>query len=429
MNVAAKIFLSYLLIVIAGWLVLCLPFSNSADINWVDSAFIAVSSLSTTGLNTVDIAAQYTVSGQIVILLLIQVGGIGYMTLGTMAALSMHHKFSKDEHDLIQSDLNLPNHYKFENIVKTKIWLTLVVEISGAGVLYLLFFREQVENALWQAIFHSISAFCTAGMSLFPDNLENFSHNYSIQFVIIGLSVIGSLGFIVFSDIYCMIRYKQRRLSITSKIILTMLCIVVVIGTGLLFFTESALEQFSIRDRFLLSLFHCLSATTTAGFNTVPLDDFFPASLFLLSILMIIGSSPTGTGGGLKSTTVAILFGKMIATFRHNNKVIFYGNETPEFRVNLAMSSTILYFAILYLGIFLLLFVEDKPFLNLFFEAISAIGTVGLSTGITSMITDSGKVILTCLMFVGRITPLAVGIMLFDRFTDEKIVSREDVSL
>ncbi len=429
MNVAAKIFLSYLLILITGWILLCLPFSNNANIDWIDSAFIAASALSTTGLNTVDISGQYTFSGQIVILLLIQVGGIGYMTLGTMAALSMHHTFSKDEHDLIQSDLNLPNHYRFEHIVKTKIWLTLIVEISGAVILYVLFFREQIDNGVWQSIFHSISAFCTAGMSLFPNNLENFKHNYSIQFVIIGLSVIGSLGFIVFSDIYCMIRYKQRRLSITSKIILTMLCIVVVLGTGLLFFTESALADYSVKDRFLLSLFHSLSATTTAGFNTLPLNDFFPASLFLLCVLMIIGSSPTGTGGGLKSTTVAILFGKMIATFRHNNKVVFYGNETPEFRVNLAMSSTIIYFAVLYFGIFLLLFVENKPFMSLFFEAISAIGTVGLSTGITSTMTDSGKVILTCLMFIGRITPLAVGIMLFDRFADEKIVSREDVSL
>jgi len=154
------------------------------------------------------------------------------MTVATTTVLYVHHKFSKDEHDLIQSDLNIPNHYRFEHIVKTKIWLTLIVEISGAVILYVLFFREQVDNAVWQLIFHSISAFCIAGMSLFPSNLEDFKHNYSIQFVIIGLSVIGLLGFIVFSDFYCMMRYKKRRLIITSKIILTMLGIVVVLGTG-----------------------------------------------------------------------------------------------------------------------------------------------------------------------------------------------------
>ena len=429
MNVTSKIFLSYLLIVVAGWLLLCLPLAHTSETDWIDNAFIATSALSTTGLTTVNIATHYTLWGQAIILLLIQIGGIGYMTLGTMAALAIHHHFSNDEHNLIQNDLNLPNKYGFRHIVRIKIWLTLIIESVGAIFLYVLFCQEQIHHAVWQSIFHSVSAFCTSGMSLFPNNLENFNTNYPIQAVVIGLSVIGSLGFIVFSDIYRMIRHKQRKLTITSKIILTTTTVVVVLGTTLLFFTENALAGHSAKDRFWLSLFHSLSAISTAGFNTVPLDDFFPASLFLIGILMIIGASPTGTGGGLKSTTVAIVFGKMISTFRHKNRVVLFGNETPEFRVNLAMSSAVIYFAILYLGIFLLLYVENKSFMSLFFEAVSAIGTVGLSTGITGTLTNFGKIIIICLMFIGRITPLAIGIMLFDRLADEKILSKEDVSL
>ena len=351
------------------------------------------------------------------------------MTVGTMAALSIHHRFSRNEHDLIQSDLNLPNNYSFESIVKIKVVLTLIIETLGAGVLYILFTQSHTEDALWQAIFHSVSAFCTAGLSLFPDNLAGFNHNYPVQFVIIGLSLMGALGFIVFSDIYRMSRHRQRKLTFTSKVILFMMALLIILGTALLFFTDSSLVGYTSKDRFFLSLFHTLSAVTTAGFNTLPIDNFVPASLFLISILMIIGASPTGTGGGLKATTVAVVYSKMITTFKQHNKVVLFDNEIPEFRVNLAMSSTVFYFSLIYTGIFLLLYLENQPFMNLFFEVISAIGTVGLSTGITSELSNIGKLLVCVLMFIGRITPLAIGIMIFNKLREEDGQSHEDISL
>lgn len=428
MNATLKICFSYLAILLTGSLLLSLPWLQKSHVDWIDNIFTATSALSTTGLNTIDIGSHYSWCGQLVILLLIQLGGIGYMTIATMAALSVHHRFSREEHDLIQGDLNLPSRYGFREIVKIKVALTLVVESLGALILYRLFRGQGIENAGWQAVFHSVSAFCTAGFSLFPNNLERFESNYAVQFVVIGLSVIGSLGFIVFSDLYRMFRHKQRTLSITSRIILRVLVIVVVIGTLLMYFTESALQDLSPKDRFLRSFFHTLSASTTVGFSTLSMDSLLPASLFLLCVLMFVGASPTGTGGGLKSTTVAIVFGKMMSTFRHDNKVVLYGNQTPDFRVNLATSSLILYFLMLYLGVFLLLYFEPLPFLSLFFEVSSAIGTVGLSMGITPMLGDAGKLIIIFLMFVGRITPLAFGLMLFDKLPAEKVVSSDDVS-
>lgn len=429
MVVPAKLFTAYLLILLIGCTLLLLPFSTSMPMHIIDNIFTATSALSTTGLGTVDIGNHYSGFGQIVILLLIQVGGIGYMTVGTMFAMSLHHRFSRDEHDLIRGDLNLPENFSFAHLVKVKIVLTLTVETIGAIFLYLSFVRHNVDNAIWQAIFHSVSAFCTAGMSLFPHNLESFQNDYLVQFTIILLCLIGSFGFIVFTDLYYMLRDKRRRLSVTSKVILRMFFLVVTVGTTVLYFMEDAIPKHSVLDTFAISLFHCLSALTTAGFDTLDMNTFSPASLFLICLLMFVGSSPTGTGGGLKSTTVAILFKKMISTFMEKNTVVLLRIKIPDQRVDQAMSSVAFYFTIFYIAIFALLYTEDQPFIGLFFEAASAIGTVGLSTGITSILSDTGKCILILLMFIGRITPLAVGIILFNKFHDPKAIKKEDISI
>lgn len=429
MPTSLKLFYSYLGILAIGWVFLSFPIAHINTIGSIDNLFTATSAISTTGLSTTDIGQDYTFFGQLIILVLIQIGGIGYLTMTTMIALSIHHRFSKQEHDLIQSDLNLPEHYGFKDIIKIKLMLTLIVETIGAALLYYLFSQNGMEHALWQAVFHSVSAFCTAGMSLFSNNLESFNGNYGVQFVIISLSVIGSLGFIVFSDFYRMFRYKHRRLSITSKVIVVTFLIVVTVGTLLLFFAEEQLANYSVVDRFLLSLFHSLSASTTAGFNTIPLTQFFPASLFLISILMFIGASPTGTGGGLKTTTIAIALKRLISTLSNNPKVVLLGNQISSHRINLATSSILMYGFILYGGIFLLLYSEDQSFMALFFEASSALGTVGLSTGITGSLSVFGKLIIICLMFIGRITPLTIGIILFNKTEERKVLSRDDISI
>lgn len=408
----------YCLITSVGTLVLCLPWSQKIQTPWLDHLFTAISAISTTGLATVSTSDTYTFFGQLVILLLIQIGGLGYMTFGSFVVLMGAKKVSFFQKNMMKTQFGLPDQIDLYAFIPLVTCYTLIVELIGAVFLYFIFRVHGVENPLWQAVFHSISAFCTAGFSLFNTSFENFYADPGLNIVISILSILGAIGFLIVLDVWTAIRSAHLRVSYSSKIILWFTALVVAAGTAIIFFTEPNIMHLSAADRFWISLFQCMSASTTVGFDTIPMSQLSSHIVYWLSILMVIGASPAGTGGGIKSTTVFAVWAQMASTFAGRPNVTFMNRNIPDYRLRWATTSFTFYITILCLGILFLVASENFGFFPLMFEAASALGTVGLSMGITSSLDIIGKWIIILLMFIGRIGPLSLGLAVF--FTPSK---------
>ncbi|WP_234572397.1 TrkH family potassium uptake protein [Rhodohalobacter sp. 614A] len=423
------ILLGYLLILLAGFILLSLPFSVSTTVTSLDHFFIATSALSTTGLVSVGISENYSFFGELVILLLIQLGGIGYMSLGSFIILGSKRRISKTGVKLLEFDFSLPKGFSILHFVKNVIWFSLLIELAGAIFLYFIFLNQDVSNPIWNAIFHSISAFCTAGFSLFNTSFEAFKDHFWLNLVISALSFSGAIGFIVFSDVYERLAGRKKQITYTSRIILRFTIIMIAFGTVILFVSDSNLLQYPAWERLMVAAFQSMTALTTVGFNTFPIQDLLGASIFLIIMLMLMGASPSGTGGGIKSTTMTALYAEVISTLRGKKKVTYLGRIIPSHRIKMASSNFFFYTFILTCGIFLLLLTESHPVFDTIFEATSALGTVGLSTGITGSLSPLGKVIIIILMFLGRIGPLSIGVALMTVTDEDAIESEQDIAI
>ncbi|MDY6868791.1 MAG: potassium transporter TrkG, partial [Chloroflexota bacterium] len=377
------ILIGYLFILVVGFTLLSLPFSSVSDITSLDNFFIATSALSTTGLVSVSVSDSYSFFGELVILLLIQIGGIGYMSIGSFIILGSGKKLSEVGIKLLEFDFSLPKRYSLLHFIKNVVWFSLIIEFIGAICLFFIFLEEDVSNPLWNSIFHSVSAFCTAGFSLFNTSFEAFKGNFWLNIIITILSFSGAIGFIVFSDIYEKIAGRQKEITYTSKIILRFTVLIIAIGTFILFISDSSLSPYPAWERLMISGFQSMSALTTVGFDTFPINELFGASIFLITMLMVIGASPSGTGGGIKSTTISALYAEVVSTLRGRKKVTYLNRTIPSHRIKMASSNFFFYVLILTCGIFLLLLTESHAVFDTIFEAASALGTVGLSTGIT----------------------------------------------
>lgn len=403
-------YLSYILL---GWLILCLPWAHrGSHMNSLDNLFIAVSAVSTTGLATVDISEHYTLLGQIVILLLIELGGIGYMTFGSFVVLSRGRKLSDLREGISMNVFSLPKGFRIDKFIRSVIIFTVVVELIGASALYAIFRSAGVKSPFWNSVFHSVSAFCTAGFSLFKNSMESFLGNFWLNIVIGLLSLTGAVGFIVLVDVWRRVTGKIHHITLTSNIILRMSLCLLAIGTLLFLFTEPQVRTMAPESRITVSMFQAMTAMTTVGFNSLPIGSLATSSLLILLFLMIIGASPSGTGGGIKCTSFTALVGLIRSTMRGDTRVRFLGRVIPQRRVQAAVANIGFYLFVLILGIYALTLTESSAFRDLFFEAASALGTVGLSTGITSTLTELGKIIICALMFVGRLGPLTFAIAL-----------------
>ena len=407
------VFFGYLSYIIVGWILLCLPFAQrSSDVKSLDNLFIVVSAVSTTGLVTVDISEHYTLFGQIVILLLIELGGMGYMTFGSFVILSRGRSLSEFRQGISKGVFSLPKEFRIDKFIRSVIVFTFTVELIGACALYAIFYHAGVKHPFWNSVFHSVSAFCTAGFSLFKNSMESFSGNFWLNAVIGLLSLTGAVGFIVLVDIWRRITGKIHHITLTSNIILRMSVLLMVIGSILLFFTEPSIKSLQSENRIMSSIFQSMTAMTTVGFNSIPFSSLASPSLVIILFLMIIGASPSGTGGGIKITSFTALVGIIRSTLRGDTRVRFLGRAIPQRRVQAAMANIGFYLFVLILGIYALALTEKSAFRDIFFEAASALGTVGLSTGITSTLSELGKIIICGLMFVGRLGPLTFAIAL-----------------
>lgn len=414
-----------------GWIALSLPFMNTTDVSLLDNLFTSAAAVSTTGLNSVNFADSYTFLGKLVVLILIQIGGVGYMTFSSFVYLSFseRHRLRKYQQENLNAEVSLPKTLKLSDFLWAAIGFTVIAELIGAVFLFNYFRHHDfgIFDAAWYGIFHSVSAFCTAGFSLWPNSLENFADSKTMNIVISCLALSGAMGFIVVTDVFNFIRRKTKQISFTTKIIVLATAGMVSFGTFTLFVTTPGITL-------LEAFFQSVCAMTTAGFNTVNVGGLSSCSLLILVLLMNIGGSPSGTAGGMKTTTFCSMLAIMYNRLRLNTRVEFLGRRLPLLRLYAATSMFLVYAFFLFVSVFLLTWTEDLPFIGLVFESSAALGTAGLSTGITSQLSALGKLIIIATMIVGRIGVVTFGMALLahdkdDDDEDDKPVKTEDVAV
>lgn len=424
-NVAQTV-LSYTLL---GWILLSLPFMTHVDVSFLDNLFTSAAAVSTAGLQTINFADSYTFLGKLVVLVLIQIGGVGYMTFSSFVflALAKKHRLRKSQAEALSADVKLPDSLKLSDFLWSALVFTAIAESIGAVFLFNYFRHHDYTlfNAAWYSIFHSVSAFCTAGYTLWNNGLINFADSKTINIVMSLLALAGSIGFIVAADVFNFIRRKTKEISYTTKIIVLMTAALLAFGTFTLYVTTPSL---SLTEAF----FQTMGASTTAGFNTADINSLSSCSLLILLLIMCIGGSPSGTAGGIKTTAFASVVAIVYSHLRLNPRVEFMGHRIPIQRLYAATSTVLLYGVFLFTSVFLLTWTEQLPFFNLLFESTAALSTAGFSTGTTADLSVLGKLIIICTMLVGRIGVVTFSMALLASDEDDekpKHVDQADVAV
>ncbi len=432
--------ISFLLLIVAGAALLYMPFSQKGPgASLVDCFFIATSATCVTGLASVDISQVYTPVGQAIILLLIQLGGLGIMTFSTFFAYILAGRLSMRGRDLIEHSVSSQPVPYLGQLLKFTVLGTLTIEMIGALFLTLRFLPGHTfAHALWSGIFHSISAFCNAGFSLYSDNLMSFRDDAVVNITIMALIVLGGLGFWVLHDLKNIRKKGFRRLTLHSKVVLTVTGLLILIGAAAIMFfeLEHTLRSLSSGQKLMVSFFHSVTART-AGFNTLAIGEMTNGAILVLIVLMVIGASPGSTGGGIKTTTFAVIFTAFFARLRTEQQLRLFNRGISESTVTKSIGIAIFWIMAVCIAAFLLLITETYSMpsvlsrgilIELFFESFSAIGTVGLSMGITPHLTQFGKIIILLLMYVGRIGPITLALAIANkqqvavRYAEEKII-------
>jgi trk system potassium uptake protein TrkH len=416
---------AFALLIFSGTILLMLPISSKgAPVGFVDALFTSTSAVCVTGLTVVDTGSTYSLFGQFIIMILIQCGGLGIMTMSTLFIMLAGRRPGLAGQIVVQDAFTHSRDRNILSILKDVFLFTGAIEGVGIVILFLIFIRENsAPRALFLSVFHSISAFCNAGFSVFSDSFVKYRENWALNLVICFLIISGGIGFLVLSELKRKFIVKHRalsRLSLHSKIVLSTTLILIVSGMIFILGMEwhNTLAPLSISGRFQAAFFQSVTART-AGFNTLPIGNMANETLFLLILLMFIGASPGSCGGGIKTTSLATLAVLGLSRFQGSDRPRLFNRTISAASVEKAVSVVILSAIVICLGIMLLLITEigNVPhsqsrgqFLELYFEVVSAFGTVGLSTGITGSLAKMGKVVLSMVMFVGRLGPLVVGV-------------------
>jgi trk system potassium uptake protein TrkH len=432
--------LSFLFLIIIGTLLLALPVSRlDENVTLLDTFFIATSATCVTGLAPLDISTAYTFFGNVVILLLIQLGGLGIMTFSTFFAYILAGRLSMRGRDLIENSISSQPVPYLGRLLKFAVVGTLLIEGVGALILTLRFSQDYPPaKALWLGVFHSISAFCNAGFSPFYTSLTGYATDAAVNLTVMFLIVLGGLGFWVLYDLFYWRPRGKKRLSLHSKIALGISGWLILIGACMLLFFErdNTMQGFSAGGKLLASFFQSITART-AGFNTLPMDKLTNGALVVLIILMVIGASPGSTGGGIKTTTFAIIMASFFTRLRSREQVRIFNRGIPEQIVTKAIGISFFWMLAISLAALLLTITESSgppdplarnSMVESVFESFSALGTVGLSMGITSRLSDGGKLLVILLMYVGRIGPVTLAISIASqkslpvRYAEENVI-------
>ncbi|ADL11940.1 TrkH family potassium uptake protein [Acetohalobium arabaticum] len=425
--------LGYIIVITVGALLLMLPAAtvDGQGLGLINSLFTATSATAVTGLIVVNTGAYFTLFGQAVILLLIQIGGLGFMTTSTLLALILGKRINLKKRIIIQEDLNYFNLSGLIRLVQYVTLLTLGVELIGAILLFApLSVEYSAGKAAFFSIFHAVSAFCNAGFDLFGNSLANFTNDVYINLVITALFIIGGIGFAVIADVY----RKQRFIdySLNTKLVLVITLILIILGTCFVFLLEfsnpATLQGLSFKGKLLAAYFQGVTPRT-AGFNTIPTGQMRNATLFFIIILMFIGASPGSTGGGLKTTTIGALLAVVYNLVKGNEDIELFERRLSQSIIYKALAVTIISLIWIGLVVTVLTITEEANFLSILFETVSAYGTVGLSTGITGGLSEAGRIIIILTMFLGRVGPLTLAVAIGERdkegqmrYPEEKIL-------
>jgi trk system potassium uptake protein TrkH len=394
-----------------GWALLALPIASTEALGLMDSLFLAVSAVSTTGLVTVDPGGSLTPIGEGILLALFQVGGLGYLTIGSFAVLALDERLGPVRTRVTRLAFSMPRGTRVAPFIRLVVLFALACETAGTLLLWPLFALEGVEAPFWKALFHAVSAFCTAGFSLFPDSIEGFRSSVGINLVLGALSLAGAMGFLVARDGWLRLTEPGYRIGFTTRVILGATALMIVGGTALIGFVDEGISELPLAERWLTAGFQAMSAATTVGFDTYPIGALSLTPLLILLVLMSVGASPSGTGGGLKTTTVASMIGIIRSVTHQRPEIRFLGRRIPDRRASMAAASCG-YFAVMLAIALGVLTTSDAHlgFEALVFEAVSAVGTVGLSTGITADLSATGKTVIMILMTAGRVGILAFAV-------------------
>jgi len=419
MTIARTICIGFFVLIVIGTGLLMMPFATASG-EWnsfIVALFTSTSAVCVTGLAVVDTGSDFSFWGQLTILLLIQVGGLGYMMTTTFLILLLGRKFDLRQKFAIQESFDRPFLQGSNNLVRSIIATTMICEITGIFLLLRTFVREfGWSTGLWYSVFHSISAWNNAGFSLFSDSMVSYRSSWAINLVIPALVIFGGIGYQVIIEGYLWlvgkIQGKSERFcfSLNFKVVVSTTILLLAVGTIAFFLTElnnsATLANLSIKDKFLAAWFQSMS-TRTAGFNSIDLGKMTIAGLFITMGFMFIGASPSGTGGGIKTTTFRILYNSTKSVLQGKDNVVLYQREVPSTLILKAVAVVFGTAASVVLMTILISAIDSKlEFLPILFEVISAFATVGLSTGITSSFTVASKVVLVFAMYIGRVSIL-----------------------
>lgn len=420
---AQTITLCFIFVIFTGTVLLMLPFSTPdySRIGFVNALFTATSATCITGLTVVDTASKFSLFGQIIILCLIQIGGLGIMLFSFFSAFFLKKGMSFSERMTLSYALNENDIKNVAEVVKKIIRLTLTLELAGAILLFIGFKSSLGINTknIFFSVFHAISAFCNAGFSLFTDNLESYKSNSLIIITLASLIILGGISFLVIKNIteyfgsHIKIHGRRKQLtkiSLNTKIVLIITLILIISGTLLIYHFEHKknLINYDIKTQYLSAFFQSVTLRT-AGFNSLNISDLRLPTYLIMILFMFIGGAAGSTAGGVKVNTVGIVYAYLKTLISGNkNEVVLSKQAIPKKTVGNAFALIILSSILVFIGTFILSITENTDLMKIIFEVVSAFGTVGLSTGITPTLTLLGKIIISSIMFVGRVGPLTL---------------------
>lgn len=398
-------------LIMLGTLLLKLPFATVEPITWLESLFTATSAATVTGLVVVDTGATFTPFGLTILTLLIQAGGLGFMTFAVLAAISLGGQVGLKQQMLAKEAMQQTSLASIKKTAKAVITLALLAEAIAVVVMTLYWVADKgLLTAFFEAVFYAVSAFNSAGFVLTPNGLEDLQQQRTITLLVSVLFVVGGLGFSVINNIY-----EQRRwykFSVYTKAILLATLFINVVAVGVLWLLEASnpatLGQMSVLDQAVNAWFQAVTPRS-AGFNTVDTSAMTEASAVFTLLLMFIGGGSMSTAGGIKLGTFIILLLATYAFLRRRDAVTLYDRTIPQDLVMKALAVTIVYLGLIFFGIFALMILNSLPFIDIAFEVLSASATVGLSRGITAEVSPVSQLILVFLMFAGRLGPLTLG--------------------
>lgn len=434
------IMLSFLVVIALGSILLSLPVSSASGeaVPYLDALFTATTATCVTGLVTLPTVSTWSIFGQAVILVLIQVGGLGVITIMSAVMLLLNRRMGLGDRLLLQDAFNLNSISGIVRFVKRVLLGTVLVEGAGALLYMTVFVPEFGAKGIWISVFTAVSAFCNAGMDILAENsLCDYATNPIINLVTGLLIILGGIGYIVWWDVMGLTGRKHRglrNLTLHSKIAIAA-TLILIFGGGILillfeYHNPLTIGNLSLFDKIQVSLFQSVT-TRTAGFATVPQQDLTNASSVLCLLLMFVGGSPVGTAGGIKTVTLAVLAVSALATIQNRQEVSLFNRRISKQAISKAVAVTMMSFAIMFASTLLLSAVTDADALDILYETVSATATVGLSRDLTPSLNDAGKIIVIGTMYLGRVGPISLALALNANKKHQNIIKNptEEISV